>query len=109
MLLILSNFGYCHPLRTTVTEPGDRNVTILCTAPQGWWLKDLFKGRFRKLKTEMEINRIEDVPEIVVASCVLHYICLIDEGNTDEFLVDDEDDDYVFPPEAEGDDKKIKL
>ena len=34
----------------------------------------LFKRMFRKLKTEMEINRIEDAPEIVVASCVLHNI-----------------------------------
>ena len=62
----------------------------------------------------MEINRIEDAPEIVVASCVLHDICLIAEDDVDEFLEDgygdDDDDDAVgddeFSPEAEGNDKR---
>ena len=43
---------------------------------------------FRKIKSEVEINRIEDAPEIVVASCVLHDICLIAEDDVDEFLDD---------------------
>ena len=66
------------------------------------------------MKTEMEINRIEDAPEIVVASCVLHNICLIAEDDIDEFLedgYDDDDDDGCggddgFPQAAEGDHKK---
>lgn len=62
----------------------------------------------------METNRIEDGPEIVVASCVLHNICLIDEDDIDEFLIDDEEDDDdddgdVFPPEAEGDHKRNQI
>lgn len=78
----------------------------------------LYKGRFRKMKTEMEINRIEDAPEIVVASCVLHNICLIAEHDIDEFLEngydDDDDDDGCggddeFPPEAEEDDKRNQI
>ena len=40
------------------------------------------------MKTKLEINRIEDAPEIVVASCVLHDICLIAEDDVDEFLDD---------------------
>ena len=70
------------------------------------------------MKTEMEINRKEDAPEIVVASCVLHNICLIAEDDIDEFLEDgcddDDDDDGCggddeFPPEAEGDDKRNQI
>lgn len=72
----------------------------------------LLKGRFWKLKTEMEVNKIEDVPEIVVASCVLHNVCLLSEDDIDDFLVngiDDEDEDDIFLPEAEGDDKRNEI
>ena len=69
------------------------------------------------MKTEVEINRIEDAPEIVVASCVLHDICLIAEDDVDEFLEDgyhgDDDHDAVgddeFPLEAEGNDKRNQI
>ena len=72
------------------------------------------------MKTEVEMNRIEDASEIVVASCVLHDICLIAEDDVDEFLEDgydgdedDDDDDAVgddeFPPEAEGNDKRNQM
>lgn len=51
------------------------------------------------MKTEVEINRIEDAPEIVVASCVLHDIFLIAGDDVYEFLEDgydgDDDDDAV--------------
>ena len=30
----------------------------------------LLKGRFRKLKTQMEVDKIEDAPVIIVAACV---------------------------------------
>ena len=68
------------------------------------------------MKTEVEINRIEDAPEIVVASCVLHDMFLIAGDDVDEFLEDgydgddDDDDDTVgddeFLPETEGSDKR---
>ena len=87
------------------------------------WLKTSLVGtsrhlskKFRKLKTEVEINRIEDAPEIVVASCVLHDICVIAEDDVDEFLedgYDGDDNDAVgddeFPPEAEGNDKRNQI
>ena len=52
------------------------------------------------METEVEINRIEDAPKIVVASCVLHDVCVIAEDDVDEFLEDgydgnDDDDDAV--------------
>ena len=55
----------------------------------------------------MEINRIE----IVVASFVLHNICLIAEDDIGQLFEDGYDDDGCggdgeFPPEAEGDDKR---
>ena len=66
------------------------------------------------MKTEVEINRIEDATEIVVASCVLHDIFLIAGNDVYEFLEDgydgDDDDDAVgddeFLPETEGNDKR---
>lgn len=79
----------------------------------------LLKGRFRKLKTAMELNREQDTPGIVVAACVLHNICLMSEDDISDFLEgpgdydnDDNDDDggsglhNFFPPEAEGNDKR---
>ena len=70
----------------------------------------LLKGRFRKLKTSMLKERIQDVPVIVVAACVLHNICLMTEDDIDDFLddgdgeddSDDDDDDgehglFFFP------------
>lgn len=76
--------------------------------------RDIFSKSFRKRKTEVEINRIEDAPEIVVASCVLHDIFLIAGDDVYEFLEDgydgDDDDDAVgddeFLPETEGNDKR---
>ena len=61
------------------------------------------------MKTEVEINRIEDAPEIVVVSCVLHDIFLIAGDDVYEFLEDsydgDDDDDAVgddeFLPERQ--------
>lgn len=66
------------------------------------------------MKTEVEINRIEDAPEIVVVSCVLHDIFLIAGDDVYEFLEDsydgDDDDDAVgddeFLPETERNDKR---
>ena len=73
----------------------------------------LLKGRFRKLKTQMEVDKIEDAPVIIVAACVLHNFCLMDDeddiedfidGNSDDD--DDDDDDDDAPPCANGEDKR---
>ena len=82
----------------------------------------LLKGRFRKLKTTMDIDNTEDIPEIVTASCVSHNVCLmsneevedfLDDGDSDDDDDDDDDDDKdyddTFPPEAEGNDKTGKI
>ena len=80
------------------------------------YFKRHLSQKFGKMKTEVEINRIEDAPEIVVASCVLHDMFLIAGDDVDEFLEDgydgddDDDDDTVgddeFLPETEGSDKR---
>ena len=71
----------------------------------------LFKARFRKLRTTMDVNKVADIPEIVIAACVLHNICLL-EDDIEDFLDDvdgddDDDDDGedIFPPAASGTDK----
>ena len=72
----------------------------------------LFKARFRKLRTTMDVNKVADIPEIVIAACVLHNICLL-EDDIEDFLDDvdgddDDDDDGedIFPPAASGTDKR---
>ncbi len=46
----------------------------------------LLKGRFRKLKVMMDIDKVEDIPLIVTSACVLHNFCLLNEDNIDMFL-----------------------
>ena len=47
----------------------------------------LLKGRFRKLKTLMAVDKLDDVPEIVVCACILHNICIVDD-DIEDFLDD---------------------
>ena len=49
----------------------------------------LLKGRFRKLKVMMDIDKVEDIPLIVTSACVLHNFCLVNEDNIDMFLDSD--------------------
>ncbi|CAC5414120.1 unnamed protein product [Mytilus coruscus] len=51
---------------------------------------EILKGRFRKLKM-MDIDIVQDIPELVVAACTLHNICCENEDDVEEFLeyVDD--------------------
>ena len=75
----------------------------------------LYKGSFRKFKTLMDIEYLEDIPEIVKCACVLHNICIA-ELDIDGFLEDgegDDDDDGddddandIFPPGTGGSDKR---
>lgn len=54
-----------------------------------------FKNRFRKLKKMMDIDKIDDILEIIVFVCILNNICII-EDDIDDFLDDFNDDDDVF-------------
>ena len=75
----------------------------------------LLKGRFRKLKTQMEVDKIEDAPVIIVAACVLHNVCLMDDEDDIEDYMDDnsdgddDDDDDNAPPCADGEDKRNQI
>lgn len=80
----------------------------------------LLKNRFRKLKTSMLKQKIEDIPVVVVAACVLHNTCLMNEDDIDDFLDegddghdngDDDDDDglFFFPRDAEGEEKRNQI
>ena len=56
----------------------------------------LLKGRFRRLKY-VDMDRLEDLPDMVLAACTLHNICIMSEDDIDDFLNEDGDDghDYV--------------
>lgn len=44
----------------------------------------LFKGRFQSLLTTLDMERIDLIPEFIIACCVLHNICLL---QNDEFSI----------------------
>ena len=83
----------------------------------------LLKNRFRNLKISMLKQKIKDVPVVVVAACVLHNTCLMNEDDIDDFLDegddgsdngdddDDDDDDglYFFPWDTEGEEKRNQI
>ena len=46
----------------------------------------LLKGRFRKLKVMMDVDKVEDIPLLVTSACVLHNFCLMNEDNVEMFL-----------------------
>ena len=52
----------------------------------------LLKGRFRKLKGEMDIDRVEDRPVIIVAACCLHNICIFSGEEIEDFIDPPEED-----------------
>ena len=56
----------------------------------------LLKGRFRKLKVMMDIDKVEDIPLLVTSACVLHNFCLLNEDDMDMFL----DSDIEQEPEV---------
>jgi len=58
----------------------------------------------------MHIDKLEDTPEIVICTCVLHNICIAEHDN-EGFLEDgkgDNDDEAndIFPPHTGGSDKR---
>ena len=62
----------------------------------------LLKNRFRKLKTSMLKQKIEDVPVVVVAACVLHNTCLMNEDDIDDSLDEGENGHYNGEQPAEN-------
>jgi hypothetical protein len=46
----------------------------------------LLKGWFRKFKVMIDIDRVEDIPLLVISACVLHNICLLNEEEVEMFL-----------------------
>lgn len=58
----------------------------------------------------MDIDKTDDIPEIIVSACILRNICII-EDHIDDFLDDsndddDNDDNDVFPPGVGAVDKR---
>lgn len=52
----------------------------------------LLKGRFRGLKC-VDIDRLEDIPYIILAACTLHNICIMSDKDEDDFLDTNDDND----------------
>lgn len=53
----------------------------------------------------MDIDKTDDIPEIIVSACILNNICII-EDDIDDFLDDSNDDDDVFSPVVGAVDKR---
>ena len=51
----------------------------------------LLKGRFQRLKY-IDIDKVDDIPKIVIVACVLHNISLCNEDSFLDFM-DDQDDE----------------
>ena len=45
------------------------------------------KGRFRLLEY-LDMNIIDLIPQVLIAACVLHNICIVADGSTEDFLRD---------------------
>jgi len=43
----------------------------------------ILKGRFRRLKG-LDMSRVDRIPQVVIACCVLHNVCLEQLDNTDD-------------------------
>ena len=73
----------------------------------------LLKGRFRKLKVIMDIDKVEDIPLLVISACVLHNICLLNESDL-EFFLDLEENEVnnfvnIFPDSPEALNKRVEI
>ena len=63
----------------------------------------------------MEVYKIEDAPVIIMAACVLHNVCLMDDEDDIEDYMDnsddddDDDNDDDAPACADGEDKRNEI
>ena len=65
----------------------------------------LLKGRWRRLKA-VPAN-VEKIPNIIVACCALHNLCLLEEDEVEDFKDmdkdgDDGDREPILPPQPGG-------
>ena len=65
----------------------------------------LLKGRWRRLK--LVPANVEKIPNIIVACCVLHNLCLLEEDEVEDFMDmdndgDDGDREPILPPQPGG-------
>ena len=57
----------------------------------------MLKGRFRRLKF-LDMNRDDMIPYVIIASCVLHNICLTGVvDNIEDFILEGQEPREVFP------------
>ena len=74
----------------------------------------LLKGRFRKLRVQMDIDNNGDIPDIVKAACVMHSIALLTDDNIYDFLDAELDEEInafhnVFSEENDASDKRRQI
>ena len=72
----------------------------------------LLKGRFRRLKY-VDIDKVDDIPKIVIAACVLHNISLCNEDIVLDFMdnQDDEVNEYesILTPNSPAVQKRTEI
>ena len=75
----------------------------------------LLKGRFRKLKVTVDIDRIRFLPKLVIAASTLHNFCIYSNDEIDDFLqpLDYDDDDAnnfvnIFADDDNADEREQK-
>ena len=51
----------------------------------------LLKGRFRKLKVIVDVDRTRFLPILLTAACTLHNFCIYSQDEIEDFLDPDDD------------------
>ena len=73
------------------------------------------KGQFRRLKLKLDADKVEDIPTIVIATCIMHNLSILHHEEIMDCLDDDtdEDNDYdyqdIFPPNRNGIQKRRNI
>ena len=72
------------------------------------------KGQFCRLKDCLDVNRVDDVPILVIASCILHNLAILHYEDIMDFIDDEHDDDNdnqldVFPPNRLAEVKRCEI
>ena len=52
----------------------------------------LLRGRFRKLKVIVDVDRTRFLPKLITAACTLHNFCIYSHDEIEYFLDPDDDD-----------------
>ena len=72
------------------------------------------KGQFRRLMLELDVN-VMSAPTMVLATCILHNLSILNHEEIEEWCNDDVDDDddnnvqNVFPPNVIGIQKRGQI